>query len=382
MWGDVELFKQIPSEIKLRVHPLPQIVFSTYPFSPSLETARGVDRVCFYIERCLKESGLRYELIDGTEIIGRIGVKGAIVRWANLPRLLPAKGRAYLAATPYSGSILATLSRAPLVTLIHDLNPFRTIEKAERSWRASVERASVRARYVMSIRASDSIIVPAKVTRQALIDHFSVDSDRVIVVPYGIDCDRQSLSFTDLPGRETDEDFRVLFMGGSNPIERGGDLIPLIAATVLKSDPGCVFHVSCSPRWHKEMARRISDSNVSEKVSVGGLVPEDHLDQFMKDFDLFLYPSRIGFSLLLLQAMANGLPVVASDCQDLPEFLSDYSEPLPLSEVERFASEILQLKASQSRRRELVIKGKRLVESRPATRMARDIVGAVAALTQ
>jgi alpha-1,3-rhamnosyl/mannosyltransferase len=69
--------------------------------------------------------------------------------------------------------------------------------------------------------------------------------------------------------------------------------------------------------------------------------------------EMLVYPSLSeGFGLPVLEAMACGLPVVASDTSSLPEAVGDGGLCLPLSRPEAWADEIALLLGDQDRRRE------------------------------
>jgi glycosyltransferase involved in cell wall biosynthesis len=56
------------------------------------------------------------------------------------------------------------------------------------------------------------------------------------------------------------------------------------------------------------------------KVIVTGVFERDYLEKFYNTFDIFIFPSLAeGFGLVLIEAMANALPVISSDLEVLRE---------------------------------------------------------------
>ena len=66
------------------------------------------------------------------------------------------------------------------------------------------------------------------------------------------------------------------------------------------------------------------DVDPDADVQVLGPLPDDLMPPLMRAADVFAFPSeREGFGLVVLEAQASGLPVVASDLPVLREFLQD-----------------------------------------------------------
>ncbi len=70
----------------------------------------------------------------------------------------------------------------------------------------------------------------------------------------------------------------------------------------------------------KEILRRIENSPSRERIEVTGYLPEEDLHVLYSRASIFAFPSLDeGFGIPALEAMAHGLPVVASNTSALPE---------------------------------------------------------------
>lgn len=120
---------------------------------------------------------------------------------------------------------------------------------------------------------------------------------------------------------------RVLGSVGRLHPQKGYDvllgMLPALGAAIPAGETfGLVLLGEGPERRRLERLARRAPPNVV--VRLPGFRPD--ADRAMGAFDLFLMPSRYeGFGLVLAEAMAMGLPVLASDVDSLPEVLGAYS---------------------------------------------------------
>ena len=87
-----------------------------------------------------------------------------------------------------------------------------------------------------------------------------------------------------------------------------------------------------------------------------GAVPYSYMPKVYQDADILLFPTvREGFGLAAAEAMACGLPVVATNCSSLPELISEGKGGYlcELGNADKFAAKINELAASPALRREM-----------------------------
>ena len=111
------------------------------------------------------------------------------------------------------------------------------------------------------------------------------------------------------------------------PEKKGQDILIDAVSKVKKSYPGiiCYFagaydseHESVFKEYQKEINQRNLQKNI---VFLGNV---DNIPNFLRKVDIFVLPSRYeGFGISLIEAMAMGIPCIASDLDGPAEILGD-----------------------------------------------------------
>jgi glycosyltransferase involved in cell wall biosynthesis len=100
----------------------------------------------------------------------------------------------------------------------------------------------------------------------------------------------------------------------------------------------------------QKVASRPNDS----KIKFAGYVPDSEILSFYEQADFFVYPSLYeGFGLPVLEAMACGCPVVASNVSSLPEVVGDAALLVDPSDVEELTQAMLALLENDDLKREM-----------------------------
>jgi glycosyltransferase involved in cell wall biosynthesis len=142
-----------------------------------------------------------------------------------------------------------------------------------------------------------------------------VPACRISVVPNGVDLDRSSAAGPRALRR------RVVVVANLRP-EKGQDVLLDAAAAVLARVPDASFElVGGGPCVH-DLQRQASALGISHAVTFSGHC--DDVPARLRDADIFVLPSRSeAFPNALLEAMAAGLPCVASSVGGVPELIDD-----------------------------------------------------------
>lgn len=148
--------------------------------------------------------------------------------------------------------------------------------------------------------------------------------DRIDVVPAGINVPGEPRAMSDKPRR-------LLFVG--NFEIKGGDLALAAYEIVRRRHPDVELTIVGSP---PRIARPEADARGIEWLD--RLPRQELLTRIVPRADVFLYPTRFdGFPLTLLEVMACGVPVAATDYRAIPEMLG-YGEAGLLSPTDNAAA--------------------------------------------
>lgn len=100
---------------------------------------------------------------------------------------------------------------------------------------------------------------------------------------------------------------------------------------------------------------------LDEDIFILGNVPEDMIVDLYKAGDVFVFPSiKEGWGLVVLEAMASGLPVIASDIEPLKEFLENGNNSLLVSPMDfkTFSEGIIRILEDDVLNKKLIFGGK------------------------
>ncbi len=144
------------------------------------------------------------------------------------------------------------------------------------------------------------------------------------------------------------------------------DIDVLLHALALLRDRGCVADLAIAGHGsHEPILRSLAARlGIGDQVRFLGTLPPDDLALLLRVSDTFAIMSTSETqSMVLLQAMASGIPVVAARSRALPEFVSAASGVLvEPRDPASLAAELEALLASPARRRQLGAGGRRSAE--------------------
>jgi glycosyltransferase involved in cell wall biosynthesis len=171
------------------------------------------------------------------------------------------------------------------------------------------------AREAAALSAASAIVATSDWTRRWLLDHYELPEDRVYVVRPGVDL--ADLASGSVSGG------RLLCVGAITPA-KGPDLLLEALATV--DDPAwrCVFvgSLNLDAEFVDGLRRKATDPGLADRVCFTGALTGAELDRVYAEADALVLASQAEtYGMVVTEALARGLPVVATKVGGVPEAL-------------------------------------------------------------
>jgi glycosyltransferase involved in cell wall biosynthesis len=281
------------------------------------------------LEQFAKRSDLHLEVLNGWRryssangLISRGAGTIADLLWTHacLPRMV----RKMQADLLHSPAFIAPVMPVPcpLVVTVHDITYLLFPSHFSRWWVIYMQMVMPPA-----MRSAAAVICGSEHSKRDIVKTYSIGPDKVHVVPYGVDHERFH------PGITLDPNW-----AGSLAI-RSGYVLHVGSFSYRKNIPAllrAVARLRSRGKWGNRQLVLVGSQDLSMKgahevfetirhldldsVVLAGHVPEQHVPGLYAEAAVLVIPSLYeGFGLPVLEAMAAGTPVVASNTSSLPE---------------------------------------------------------------
>jgi glycosyltransferase involved in cell wall biosynthesis len=265
---------------------------------PTVRTNTGTDHFTKQLVEALNHKGIKAEITwlpHRAEYLPWLTPVPQKPEWANIvhinswlaPRFIP-KG-------------------IPLVTTVHlcvqdpVIRRYKSLAQHlyHKFWVTPIERYSIEHAHVVTC--------VSLYTKNKVQDIFKINN--VELIYNGIDVKK----FKSKEKEKMNQPFRLLFVG-TNSLRKGFDLLPLIMRK-LGSDYELIF-TSVNPDPNINLPQNMKPISYRKT--------QEELLALYHDVDALIFPSRLeGFGLVVAEAMACGLPVIAANSSAVPEIIDN-----------------------------------------------------------
>ncbi len=226
-------------------------------------------------------------------------------------------------ASGLAGLEVSRLSGIPHVTTFHTIAAVK--EQAFGADREPVERHEAERAIA---QGADGIVAWTRFEADSLVSMLGAEQEQITVAPIGVDTERfRPLDQSEARSRmgiPVDEE-TLLYVGRLDRI-KGADVL-LRAAGLLVERPR--LHIrfvggEVDADYAEELRTLAAELDIADRVSWIGTVPNDELPWYYAAADMVIVPSYSeSYSIVAAEAMACGMPVVASNVPGPASFIED-----------------------------------------------------------
>jgi glycosyltransferase involved in cell wall biosynthesis len=214
--------------------------------------------------------------------------------------------------------------------------------------------------------AAEQIVVPSPSAARVAHEWSDVPPQKIVVIPNAIDPGEFRITgfqpvSAPAHGLDTRDTVKVGFIGRLDPVKRIPDLLRAIASLDLRY----TLHIFGEGAERAFLRSMIDFLGITDRVTLHGLVM--HPQAALAQLDLLVLPSQAeGFGLVLIEAMAAGVPVVATDVAGICDVVRNGETGLlvPVASPAELARAIREVSEDRALRGRLIENGLREVRVR------------------
>jgi glycosyltransferase involved in cell wall biosynthesis len=215
-----------------------------------------------------------------------------------------------------------------------------------------------------SVRAANLILVPSQSTLRGLEDVLAVASSRIRLVPFGVEEHFQPRDHV-AAARHIAQKYGASedYLCAVGTVEPRKNLVKLVEAVgILRQRHRCQAQllIAGAKGWKRSpLYSKLAQSGfTANDVKFLGYVSEEDLPCLYAGASVFVFPSLYeGFGFPLLEAMACGAPVVASNASSIPELVGEAGLLVDPRDANSLADAIFRVRSSPSVREQLIRNG-------------------------
>ncbi|MGD6852597.1 MAG: glycosyltransferase family 4 protein [Candidatus Bathyarchaeia archaeon] len=291
-------------------------------YEPSIVTPRIQTPKSYFFE------GVRVNCFQSLNVAFRLGIPNAIPTVSSFKTFLRAVKSSDIVHAhghPYMASLilgkLAKQQQKPFVLTQHNTfiqydNMFNTVERLNDLTVGSE-----------ALRDADRIIAVSNATKDYVLG-LGANPKKVKVIHNGVDLER----FRPLAGKKREmrrklgirEDAVVVLTVRRIVYKNGVDTLIDAADIVAQKNPKVTFLVVGKGASQNSVQAKVKELGIEDNFRLAGFIADDELPFYYNAADFFVLPSKSGegLPLVALEAMASGLPVVATDVGGISEVLT------------------------------------------------------------
>lgn len=261
--------------------------------------------------------------------------------------------------------------RKKFVVTIHDLihHHFSQESTTTRNYLLfKAKRIAYKMVIASAVRRSQKIIVPSNFVKSEIADNFKIKPEKIVVTYEAAEEEYQTFK------KQSFGDY-ILYVGNAYPHKNLNTLLDAlkILSTNYKLSRTSLTIVSPRSVFTERLENEVEKRSLKNKIKIIGYQEPAKLAKVFASARAYIFPSLSeGFGIPGLNAMAAGVPVIASKIPTLREIYQDaavYFDPKDSKDIAQTISTVLN---SSKKRQELIERGQKQVKKYSWLEMAKE----------
>jgi glycosyltransferase involved in cell wall biosynthesis len=215
-----------------------------------------------------------------------------------------------------------------------------------------------------SLQMSHGVIVDSNFIKKQLLERFPINKEKIKAIYLGVDQEFSSdITFEEIKNFREAHSLSsrvIVFVGAMEPRKNLINLVKAFRIVHSKEPDVNLVIAGRRGRDYPALKKNIDENGLHAWVKILDYLSTRDLKRLYRAGTLFVFPSFCeGFGLPLLEAMASGMPVAASERAALPEIAGDAALYFDPDEPEEIACRILELLGDGDLRKRYIESGKK-----------------------
>ncbi len=215
-----------------------------------------------------------------------------------------------------------------------------------------------------AIKHATKIIVPSEFTKKEIIDIYNIPESKITVIYHGIDHERYFVVPDQDKVVNIQKKYKInppylFFVGRLEEKKNTAGLVKAFAIAKKKYQIPHTLVLTGNPGYNFEAVRdEILKNNITRRVDMPGYINSEDLVYLLNGADIFMFTTFYeGFGLPVIEAMACGTPVIASNRTSIPEVAGDAALLVDPNNHEQIANAIYKVVSQPEVREKMVDEG-------------------------
>ena len=208
-----------------------------------------------------------------------------------------------------------------------------------------------------AVKNAAKIIVPSATTKSDLIKFYKADEKMIHVIPLGFEKQKKRQTSPLVKGGQEDSKTKkyFLYIGRIEHTKNTDTLIKAFQKFAEKNADIDLVLAGFPGRGGEKILASIP-KELKDRIKLPGYVGDEEKDNLMQNAFCFVFPSRYeGFGIPLLEAMAYGLPILASRIPTSYEIVKENALFFETENADDLAGLMKQVAASEEMRKKMVV---------------------------